>query len=163
MTLSFEDLRILQTAETIADAVWNQVVDWQPFARDAMGKQLIQAADSIGANIAEAFGRYHYGEKLNFLYYARGSLFETKYWINRAVARTLIDDKELRDCIAQLADLARQLNALASATRQQRAGQPAGQQTSSKSIREPGEPYDALALEATDLFSLEDLAWLTEH
>ena len=100
---------------------------------------------------------------MNFLYYARGSLFETKYWINRAVARTLIDDKELRDCIAQLADLARQLNALASATRQQRAGQPAGPSAPSKTIRELGEPYDALAMEATELFSLEDLAWLTEH
>ncbi len=161
MTLSFEDLRILQAAETIADAVWKQVVDWQPFAREAMGKQLIQAADSIGANIAEAFGRCHYGEKLNFLYYARGSLFETKYWINRAVARKLIDDKALRDCIAQLADLARQLNALASATRQQRTGQPLGQPARSKAIREPEQQYDAPVSEALDLFSVEDLAWLT--
>ena len=84
MTLRFEDLKVLQAAETVADGIWKQVVRWDPFVRDTVGGQLAKAADSIGANIAEAFGRFHYGEKVQFLYYSRGSLFETKYWLNRA-------------------------------------------------------------------------------
>ena len=75
MATKFEDLRILQAAEEIADGVWKQVTEWDDFDRDVVGKQMARAADSIGAYIAESYGRYHYGEKLQFLYYARGSLF----------------------------------------------------------------------------------------
>ncbi len=158
MALAIEDLRVLQLAEAIADTTWKTVVGWQPFAQEAMGKQLIQAADSIGANIAEAYGRLHYGEKLTSFYYARGSLFETKYWLNRAVARELVDDKLLRAAISQLSDLARQLNALVASTKQQRTVPAAV-----KSIRELPEPYDVPDSEPAELFSFEDLAWLSEE
>ncbi len=90
MGTAFEDLRVLQSAEEVADGIWGQVVEWKSFAKDVVGGQLARAADSIGANIAESFGRFHYGEKLQFLYYARGSLFETKYWLNRALKRKLM-------------------------------------------------------------------------
>ena len=70
MAMKFEELRVLQSAEVIADGIWQQVIQWDPLARDVVGKQLARASDSIGANIAEAFGRFHYGEKLQFLYYA---------------------------------------------------------------------------------------------
>ena len=58
MSTTFEDLRVLKTAEEIADAIWKQVVQWDEFAKDVVGKQMARAADSIGANIAESFGRY---------------------------------------------------------------------------------------------------------
>lgn len=64
MVLKFEDLRVLQAAEAVADDVWRRVTRWKPFAKDVVGKQLARAADSVGANIAEAYGRFHYGEKL---------------------------------------------------------------------------------------------------
>ncbi|GIV44793.1 MAG: hypothetical protein KatS3mg035_1916 [Bacteroidia bacterium] len=32
-----------------------------------MGDQFVRATDSIGANIAEGYGRFHYLEKLKFL------------------------------------------------------------------------------------------------
>jgi four helix bundle protein len=163
MPLAFEDLRVLQLAEAVADATWKTVMGWQPFEREAMGKQLIQAADSIGANIAEAFGRYHWGEKVTFFYYARGSIFETKYWLNRAVRRELVDDHVLRDTTSQLAELARQLNALVAATKHQRAAS-----STSKSLREAYELYeaadpgDALDHVFVELFASEDLAWLAD-
>ena len=58
--LRFEDLRVLQAAEVFADDIWREVVRWDSFAREVVGGQLARAADSIGANIAEAFGRFHY-------------------------------------------------------------------------------------------------------
>ena len=64
--LKFEDLRILRAAEATADGIWRQVVRWEAFPRDAVGGQMARAADSVGANIAKAFGRYHYGEKPQF-------------------------------------------------------------------------------------------------
>src|ERR671911_1414103 len=102
MATELEDLKILQTAEGIADAVWKQVVTWDEFARDVVGKQLARSIDSIGANIAESYGRFNYGEKLQFLYYSRGSLFETKYWLNRAQLRKLMRPEDVRDYAARL-------------------------------------------------------------
>lgn len=54
-----EDLRILKEAEDIADQIWDQIIEWDYFAKDTVGKQLVKAADSIGANIVEGQGRFH--------------------------------------------------------------------------------------------------------
>ena len=138
MGTKFEDLRILQGAEEVADGIWQQVTGWNEFPRDVVGKQMARAADSIGANIAEAFGRFHFGEKLQFLYYTRGSLFETKYWLNRALNRELMTAEEGQKYIAQLTALARQLNALAKSTKSQRSGN----SKQSKSIQEARGTYE---------------------
>jgi four helix bundle protein len=122
MVTSLEELRVLQDAEAVADAIWREAVQWEPFARQVVGEQLARAADSIGANIAEAFGRFHYGEKLQFLYYARGSLFETKYWLNRVVTRELMASDQAQDYASRLTAIARQLNAFAGNLKGQRRG-----------------------------------------
>jgi four helix bundle protein len=113
MSATFEDLRVLKSAEEVADSIWKKVVQWDEFAKDVVGKQLTRAVDSIGANISESFGRYHFGEKLQFLYYARGSLFETKYWLNRVKTRDLMAVSEVQLYVDHLTDLARQLNSFA--------------------------------------------------
>jgi four helix bundle protein len=151
VALKFEELRVLQVAEQVADGLWRQVMQWEVFARDTVGKQMTRAADSIGANIAEAYGRYHYGEKLQFLYYARGSLFESKYWLNRASARHLLPSADAADYTMQLTDLARQLNSFAADLKTQRhrgSAQP-------KAVRETGAEY--ANDQAFPLFSTEDL------
>jgi four helix bundle protein len=150
---TFDDLDVLKTAEAVADALWKQVVQWDEFAKDVVGKQLTRAADSIGANIAESFGRYSFGEKLQFLYYARGSLFETKYWLNRVRARGLMDVREASGYAENLTSLARQLNAFASGLKTVRAEQPA-----KKSVREPAVEYQVDVGQA--LFSESDLVSL---
>jgi len=53
-----EDLRTLQTAESVADLIWARIVKWDKFAKDTVGKQLARAADSIDANIAESCGAF---------------------------------------------------------------------------------------------------------
>ena len=157
--MRFEELRVLKMAEAIADGIWQRVVRWDLFARDVVGGQLAKAADSIGANIAEAFGRFHFGEKLQFLYYSRGSLFETKYWINRALERSLMPVAQVQDYAAQLTDVARQLNSFAAALKSQRHSV----RSPSKSAREPSAEYlvgssDDLVL---FLFTDDELAWLS--
>ncbi len=158
MATALEDLRILQTAEAIADAVWKQVVQWDEFARDVVGKQLTKAADSIGANIAEAFGRFNYGEKIQFLYYSRGSLFETKYWLNRALARSLMSAAEAAGYASRLTDVARQLNSFTYNIK----GQRHDNARSSKTVHEESVEYSADSSLAVpiSLFSDDDLAWL---
>jgi four helix bundle protein len=136
MALKFEDLRVLQAAEGVADEIWSIAISWGSFAKDSVGTQMVRAGDSIGANIAEGYGRYHHGEKLQFFYYARGSLFETKYWLNRGQSRGLLNPKQFQQLSNSLSNLAQQLNSLANATKEQkRSGK------SSKSIAEEGANY----------------------
>jgi len=150
---TFDDLDILKSAESIADSIWKQVGLWDDFARDVVGKQLTRAADSVGANIAESFGRYNFGEKLQFLYYARGSLFETKYWLNRVQQRGLMKSNEVSQYVENLTTLARQLNAFASGLKTVRA-----EQTAKKAVREPAAEYVTSASEP--LFTEADLLFI---
>ena len=90
------------------------------FIRNTVGEQLVRTADSIGANIAEGYGRYHYGEKLRFLYFARGSLYETKYWLNRCSKRNLMAKASTQKYNEQLNGLARQINAFAASLKSQK-------------------------------------------
>jgi four helix bundle protein len=157
--MKFEELRVLKAIEAIADDIWREVVRWDLFARDVVGGQLARAADSIGANIAEAFGRFHYGEKLQFLYYARGSLFETKYWLNRALERNLMPVARVQEYAAQLTDVARQLNSFAASVKSQRHST----RSQSKSVHEPSAEYlvDLPSDMSLPLFTEEELAWLS--
>jgi four helix bundle protein len=111
MVAGLEGLRIFQLAEELVDAIWAEVLEWKPFARDTIGRQLITAADSVGANIAEGHGRYHYREEIVFDYYGRGSLKETRYWLRRARARRIIADATYEGLITKVDQLEPQLNA----------------------------------------------------
>ena len=153
MVLRFEELRVLQAAETVADGIWKQVIQWEQFPRETVGRQMARSVDFIGANIAEAFGRFHCGEKLQFLYYARGSLFETKYWLNRAEKRDLMPAGQTTDYASQLTDLARQLNAFAADLKKQKSG-------GSKTIREVPTEYTFDEPAALSLFTEANLGWL---
>jgi four helix bundle protein len=51
---AFEELDVYRLSERVADEIWRIVVRWDTFARDTVGKQLVRAADSIGANIASS-------------------------------------------------------------------------------------------------------------
>jgi four helix bundle protein len=104
-------LRIYQLAEALADEVWQEVIAWKPFARDTVGRQLVEAADSIGGNIADGYGRYSYKENRQFQLYARGSLHETRHWLRRACVRKLMSDVRCKELAAKVEELAPQLNA----------------------------------------------------
>lgn len=87
-----DSLEIFQLAKKLSNIVWNCASKWSNFPQKTVGIQLVKAADSIGANIAEGYGRHFYAEKLQFFYYARGSLEETKFWISIAKERKLLND-----------------------------------------------------------------------
>ena len=81
---NFERLQVYQLAEQLADDIWTIVVKWNVFARDTVGKQLVKAVDSIGANIAEGTGRGTFVDNRRFVRIARASLNETQHWLRRA-------------------------------------------------------------------------------
>src|SRR6516164_3245879 len=94
----FQELAVYTLAEDLADTVWEIVRRWDALARDTVGKQLIRAADSIGANIAEGSGRGSEHDYRRFLRIARGSLCETQHWLRRAFRRALLSAKQI-ECL----------------------------------------------------------------
>ena len=89
--LPFEDLNVFQLAEQLADEIWDIVITWKYFEKITLGQQWVDAADSVGANIAEGAGRGTPKENKRFIRISRGSFNETKYWLRRAKRRKLVD------------------------------------------------------------------------
>ena len=107
----FENLRVYQLAEEMADLVWDVVIRWDRLAKETVGKQFIKAADSIGANIAEGTGRGSFADNRRFAKIARGSLFEVKHWLRRAYRRKLLTENEVAAFRKLLGELAPRLSA----------------------------------------------------
>ena len=108
---NFENLRVYQLSEELADLIWEMASKWDGFNRDTIGKQIVKSADSVGANIAEGTGRYGLQDNKRFGYFARGSLNETKHWLRRAYKRKLLTKQQV-DALKPIVDeLAPRLNA----------------------------------------------------
>jgi four helix bundle protein len=108
---NFENLRVYNLSETLSDEIWRIVIDWNHFLKDTVGKQLVRAADSVGANIAEGEGRGSYQDNRRFIRIARGSLQETQHWLRGAYQRDLLTEEQVKKIKPLLETLAPTLNA----------------------------------------------------
>jgi four helix bundle protein len=108
---NFENLRVYKLSEKLADQIWSVALGWNNFAQDTVGKQLVKAADSIGANIAEGSSRGSFVDNRRFVRMARGSLNETQHWLRRAFKRKLLTKKQIDDLKPVVAELGPMLNA----------------------------------------------------
>jgi four helix bundle protein len=109
--MTLEELAVYQLAMDIGERVRTEVVRWDFFAKDTVGKQLVRAADSMAANLSEGYGRFHFKENKQYGYYSRGSLFETKTWLTKAVKRGLVSPESHAPLERDLNQLGRMLNA----------------------------------------------------
>ena len=107
----FENLRIYQLPEEISDSVWGIVYKWDNLSQNTVGKQLVRAADSVGANIAEGSGRGSAADNRRFAKIARGSLFEVKHWLRRAFIRKLLSENEITSLKKAIDELTPKLSA----------------------------------------------------
>jgi four helix bundle protein len=108
---SFENLQVYKLGEKLADEVWTVVTGWEQFAKMTVGRQIVRAADSIGANIAEGAGRGSFQDNRRFVKMARGSLNETKHWLRRAYCRGLLSKEDVKRIRPIIDELAPKLNA----------------------------------------------------
>ena len=100
--MRLEDLEIYKISMEIGDDIWFSVVEWENLAKYSIGQQIIRSADSIAANISEGFGRYHYKDRKKFMYYSRGSLYETKTWLTKAKNRGIVSVELFEKNISKL-------------------------------------------------------------
>lgn len=78
MYKNFREMPIWQKAMDIAEKT-HRLTDELPRKEDyGFTSQIRRSALSISANIAEAFGRHHTSDKINFYYMSRGSMTETQ-------------------------------------------------------------------------------------
>src|SRR5438552_2105468 len=108
---NFEKLDVYKLSEALADDIWNVVAKWEYFAKDTVGKQIVRAADSVGANIAEGSGRGSHQDNRRFVRMARGSLYETIHWLRRSYMRKLLSQAEVKKLQVLIEELTPKLNA----------------------------------------------------
>ena len=108
---NFVRLHIYQLSEKLADEIWKVANGWSYFAQNTVGIQIVKAADSVGANIAEGSGRGTNPELRRFLRISRGSLYETRHWLRRAYLRELLTDQQVQILLPIINELTPKLNA----------------------------------------------------
>ena len=108
--IPLEELEIYILAMEIGELVWSYVDKWEYFPKTTFGRQWVDAADSAGANISEGYGRFHFKDKRNFYFNARGSLSESKTWATKAKNRNLISNEDFELVYGKLKALHLYLN-----------------------------------------------------
>ncbi len=103
--VSYQQLRVYQEAQKLFPRVYRIVRSWSEKDQRELGSQLIRAANSIHANIAEGYGKSAHEFK-RYLGHALGSCDEVKSHLDDAIHVSLIPvDKgmELREAYVGIA------------------------------------------------------------
>ncbi|SIT89517.1 four helix bundle protein [Pontibacter indicus] len=106
------DIEPYKVAYNLSNYVWSRVDLWSHFAKNTVGIQFTTAVDSISANLAEGFGRYHKKDKIKFYRYARGSVYECHDWTAKSRVRKLLSEEEYEQVFGVLQKLPKLINGL---------------------------------------------------
>ena len=86
--VTIHNLNIYQLARRLSVIAWDIYSKMSFEEKKIMGDQFIRSTDSIGANIAEGYSRFHFLDKVRFYYTARASQSEsTDHWIELLLER----------------------------------------------------------------------------
>ncbi|MBI9068483.1 MAG: four helix bundle protein [Salinivirgaceae bacterium] len=110
--LKLNDINSYKMAFHLSNYIWDIVISWDYFAKDTVGKQFVRSIDSVSANIAEGFGRYHKKDKIKFYRYAFGSLLESKDWNQKSKIRKLLNEEQYQHVFEELDKLPKEIHAL---------------------------------------------------
>jgi four helix bundle protein len=110
--LSIDKIEAYNKALTFSNLLWDEVIRFDYFEKNSVGLQLVRAADSVSANIAEGFGRYHKKDKIKFYQYAKGSALECYDWLLKCKHRKLLNDSQLQSYIETVQNLPKSINYL---------------------------------------------------
>lgn len=117
--LKLTDIEAYNIGFNFGNIIWDIVIAWPYLAQKTIGAQYIDAADSISANIAEGFGRYHKKDKIKFYHYSRGSVLESVDWLEKSLYRNLITQDQHKELRTELEKLPKAINSLIKYTNQQ--------------------------------------------
>jgi four helix bundle protein len=89
------NLEVYQLSGKLSSIAWVIFCRMNFEDKKHIGDQFLRAIDSIGANVAEGYGRYHYLDKVRFYYDSRGSHYEAfTPWLDLMFEREKISEAE---------------------------------------------------------------------
>lgn len=92
--ITLKDLQVYQLSRQLSSIAWGIYSNLTFEQKKIIGDQFIRSADSVGANIAEGYARYHYLEKIRFYHFSRGSLSEAiQHWAELMLERNIISQE----------------------------------------------------------------------
>lgn len=94
---TFEELEVWKLARQLKKEVRELVKKFPIEEKYRLTDQIIRSSRSVGANIAEGFGRFHYKDNSKFCRNARGSLMETLNHLIDAFDEEYIDEQYLNN------------------------------------------------------------------
>lgn len=109
-TSTFEDLVVWQRSRELRKKVSNLAKGFPKNEQFCLVNQMIRAARSVTANIAEGYGRYHYQENIQFCRQARGSLYELLDHFTVALDERYINQSKFEEFRAEIFELIKILN-----------------------------------------------------
>ncbi len=112
MVFHFEELIVWQEAMELVTMTYKMTKTFPKSDRFGLTGQLQRAVVSIPANIAEGKGRYHPKEFVQFLYIARGSLYETITLLKTARNLEYLRLEEQEQLLTQCQSIASKLSGL---------------------------------------------------
>lgn len=110
--ITLENLEAYKLSRKLSKLSWEVYEKFEWRIKKIIGDQFIESTDSGGANIAEGYGRFHFLDKMKFYYNARGSLFESKHWLDLLFERNLVDKEFVKSYLKIYKELNIVLNGL---------------------------------------------------
>jgi four helix bundle protein len=93
--IELKNLEVYQLSRKLSSIAWVIFCRMNFEDKKHIGDQFLRAVDSIGANVAEGYGRYHYLDKVRFYYNSRGSHYEAfTHWLELMFEREKISEAE---------------------------------------------------------------------
>ena len=117
MQFHFEKLTVWKDAMELVTTIYRLTRAFPTDEQFGMVSQLRRAAVSVSANIAEGRGRYHRKDFIQFLYVARGSLYETITLIKAAASLQYLPSKDQEPLLMQWQRIGGKLSGLINALR----------------------------------------------
>jgi four helix bundle protein len=109
--IPLQELEVYRITRRLSSMAW---VIYQRLAfqqRKVWGDQMLESVDSVGANVAEGYARFHFSEKARFYYISRASLSEgVDHWIDLGFERGVVFDQEFEQINKIKSDIQVRLN-----------------------------------------------------
>lgn len=109
--IPLKELTIYKLSRELSSKAWGIYERLNYHQKKTWGDQMLSAIDSVGANIAEGYARYHFLEKIRFYYISRASLSEgMDHWIDLGFERKTVSKEEHEEMFSISKNLQIKLN-----------------------------------------------------
>lgn len=110
---SFKDLAVYQKSRSVSDAIFEMTRSFPREERYALTDQIRRSSRSIGAQIAESWGKRRYEKHfVSKLSDADAEQYETQHWLDEALRRGYVTPEQADEVLQGLLSIGRMLNSM---------------------------------------------------